>query len=52
MSALPRPYVQPSSAGPVQRWVARCDCGCGLFEEFVTEAEAAQAMRDAREAHD
>lgn len=45
MTAGCRPYVQPSQAGPVHRWVARCDV-CGLFEEFVSELEAQRRVED------
>lgn len=52
MTALPRPYVQPSGHGPVRRWIARCDCGCGLFEEHTQQADADAAVREATAAHD
>lgn len=50
MTGEHRPYVQPSMAGPVRRYVARCDADdCGLFVEFVTEPEAAERVADHEE---
>lgn len=39
------PYTHPYG-DVVDGYVLRCDCGCGLFESYPTETEAAQA-RDA-----
>jgi hypothetical protein len=47
-----RPYVQPSHIGPVHRWVARCECGCGLYEEYSQQSDAAAAVREAAAAHE
>lgn len=52
MTGHGRPYVQPSGVGPVRRYVARCDCGCGLFEEYSLQSDATAAARDAAAAHD
>lgn len=47
MSGVHEPYVQPMGGDtPTHRFCARCDCGCGLFEEYVTQEEA-QAVVDA-----
>lgn len=45
MPAEHRPYVQPFNDATT-RYIARCDCGCGLYEDEGTQ-EAAQAVVDA-----
>ena len=48
-SHLHNPYVV-YMADLVDRWIVRCDCGCGLSEEFDTRDEAQDAADAAREA--
>lgn len=48
-SHLHNPYVV-FMADMVDRWIARCDCGCGLFEEQASEEDAHAVADAAREA--
>lgn len=42
------PQVMPL-ADIADRWVVRCDCGCGLYAQYATEQEAEQRAAAARE---
>ncbi|MBN9734525.1 hypothetical protein PP1_005645 [Pseudonocardia sp. P1] len=33
------PYVLPM-VDVADKWVVRCDCGCGAFEQYATQDEA------------
>lgn len=42
------PYVMPY-CDIADEWVARCDCGCGLYERHADRADADHAVQDARQ---
>ncbi|GAA1871655.1 hypothetical protein GCM10009772_52300 [Pseudonocardia alni subsp. carboxydivorans] len=35
-------------ADVADRWVVRCDCGCGVLTEYATREEADEAAEQAR----
>ena len=35
-------------AAVAERWVVRCDCGCGVLAEYATREEADEAAEQAR----
>lgn len=41
------PQILPM-ADMTDEWVVRCDCGCGLFEQFARREEAAERAESAR----